>query len=56
MIDGVLSPAHERTRMTLSNGEGLPPITATGLDGEPVRIDELVAGSWSVVLFYRGHW
>ncbi|MGI9614250.1 MAG: hypothetical protein ACR2QO_15170 [Acidimicrobiales bacterium] len=40
----------------LDNGQPLPPIAATDLEGNAVTVDELVAGSWSVVLFYRGHW
>jgi peroxiredoxin len=40
----------------LSNGDSLPPIPAKDLDGEEVNLTGLTAGSWSVVLFYRGHW
>lgn len=40
----------------LDNGQQLPSISAKNLDGEPVTVAELIAGSWSVVLFYRGHW
>ena len=40
----------------LENGAQLPPIEAKDLDGHPVTITDLTDGSWSVVLFYRGHW
>ena len=43
-------------RMMLPNGESLPSIDAKNLDGESVSIADLTEGSWSVVLFYRGHW
>lgn len=41
---------------SLANGQSLPPIAARNLDGETVAIADLTAGSWSVVLLYRGHW
>jgi hypothetical protein len=40
----------------LTNGEPLPPISARDLDGNDVTVSELTNGSWSAVLFYRGHW
>ena len=40
----------------LDNGDRLPAIAATNLDGESVDVSSLAAGSWTVVLFYRGHW
>lgn len=40
----------------LSNGDSLPPIPAKDLEGNEVTITDLTAGSWSAVLFYRGHW
>lgn len=40
----------------LSNGTPLPPITATDLEGTARVVAELTEGSWSAVLFYRGHW
>ena len=40
----------------LNNGESLPAIGAKDLEGSEVRVSDLTDGSWSVVLFYRGHW
>jgi hypothetical protein len=40
----------------LDNGASLPEIGALTLEGEKVTVGALAAGSWSVVLFYRGHW
>jgi hypothetical protein len=40
----------------LKNGASLPEIEARTLEGEQVTVGGLAAGSWSVVLFYRGHW
>lgn len=42
--------------MTLANGSKLPPIWAKTLDGDDIDIAVLTAGTWSVVLLYRGHW
>lgn len=40
----------------LDNGTHLPVIAARDLDGTEVTLKELTDGSWSAVLFYRGHW
>lgn len=40
----------------LHNGSRLPAIVAKDLDGVDVEISDLTRGSWSAVLFYRGHW
>ena len=40
----------------LDNGNQLPVIAARDLDGTEVTLKELTDGSWSAVLFYRGHW
>lgn len=40
----------------LDNGDRLPAIAAKDLDGNSLNVAEQVAGSWGVVLFYRGHW
>ena len=40
----------------LNNGDRLPAIAAQDLDGDPVNVTDLVAGSWGAVLLYRGHW
>lgn len=42
--------------MTLDNGAALPEIAAKTREGEATTINALIADSWSVVLFYRGHW
>lgn len=41
--------------MHIDNGQALPQVDAV-LDGESVNLANVTAGSWSVVLFYRGHW
>ena len=41
--------------MVLQNGEKLPSISGRH-DGAAVDVAELAAGSWTVVLLYRGHW
>ncbi len=41
--------------MRINNGENLPSIHAV-LDGEDIDIAQFGSGSWTVVLFYRGHW
>ena len=40
----------------LENGTPLPAISARDLDGNEVALSDATAGSWSVVIFYRGHW
>ena len=42
--------------MTIENGSPLPPIIAKTLDGDEVDLATATAGSWGVVLLYRGHW
>ncbi len=42
--------------MTLANGDQLPVLAAKTREGEDVTINDLIADSWAVVLFYRGHW
>ena len=42
--------------MTLDNGARLPEIAAKTRDGEATTINALIADSWAVALFYRGHW
>ena len=42
--------------MTLANGAQLPTIRALTREGAATTINEYVAGTWGVVLFYRGHW
>ena len=40
----------------IENGETLPSIAAKDRDGNETTVEQLTAGTWSVVLFYRGHW
>ena len=40
----------------LDNGTQLPPIDAKDIAGNAVVAADTTAGSWSVVLLYRGHW
>ena len=42
--------------MTLTNGTRLPNIVASDMEGNKVTLPESLAGRWSVVLMYRGHW
>ncbi len=42
--------------MSLANGELLPTITASRVDGGEMTIPQDVAGRWAIILFYRGHW
>ncbi len=42
--------------MTLENGAPLPEIPALTRGGEATTINQAIADSWAVVLFYRGHW
>ncbi len=42
--------------MTLDNGTTLPDISAKNREGEATTVNALIADSWAVVLFYRGHW
>lgn len=40
----------------LVTGDRLPALNGTDLEGNEVDITASVAGSWAVVLFYRGDW
>jgi hypothetical protein len=42
--------------MALANGSTLPSIWAKTREGDDIDIAVLTAGTWSVVLLYRGHW
>lgn len=33
-----------------------PTVSGTAADGETVTLPDAADGSWSVLLFYRGHW
>jgi len=45
----------ELSYMVINNGEALPAIEAV-VDGASANLADVVAGSWGVVLLYRGHW
>jgi peroxiredoxin len=42
--------------MRLDNGQTFPTLSATSVGGGKVNLPGDLAGSWGVVLFYRGHW
>lgn len=42
--------------MKVQNGDRLPEIRVRAAGGAQVRLPDHLSGSWSVVLFYRGHW
>ena len=42
--------------MSLTNGQRFPTITAARIGGGEMSIPQDVAGSFAVILFYRGHW
>lgn len=45
----------ESTRQVISK-DRFPTVTGTGTDGGRVALPAEADGSWSVLLFYRGHW
>ncbi len=42
--------------MRLENGALFPTLTAARVGGGEMTIPQDVAGKWTIVLFYRGHW
>jgi peroxiredoxin len=42
--------------MSLNNGRIFPTITASRIGGGEVTIPQDLAGKWTILLFYRGHW
>jgi len=42
--------------MRLKNDEQLPTIVGPKVGGDRMTIPDDLAGTWSVVLVYRGHW
>jgi hypothetical protein len=40
----------------LDSGDAFPPLKVNLLDGGSLNLPEDLAGHWSVVLFFRGHW
>ena len=56
---GVPIGGHTTPRMTdtmLDGGDPFPPLELDKVGGGKVRLPEDLAGSWGVVLLYRGHW
>ena len=52
------SATHEQKRvriMKIENGQTLPAITGE-MNGDTVDLSTVAKGSWSALLFYRGHW
>lgn len=41
--------------MKIENGHSLPSIEGK-MNGESVDLSVVATGSWSALLFYRGHW
>jgi len=48
--------ALEHKNMRLENDQQFPTITARKVGGGEMTIPADLAGSWAVVLFYRGDW
>lgn len=44
------------TPTRLKNGDVLPTITAPVVDDGEMTLPDDLEGSWTVVVFYRGHW
>jgi peroxiredoxin len=42
--------------MQVVSNDRFPTITGTSADGDTITLPEDADGSWSVLLFYRGHW
>jgi peroxiredoxin len=42
--------------MPLRNGQTFPAIESRDTEDRVLRVPEDLAGSWAVLLFYRGHW
>jgi hypothetical protein len=40
----------------IAEGAPFPELGGLDLEDNPVNFADLTAGSWGVVLFYRGHW
>lgn len=47
--------AQQETRK-LDAGDPFPDFPIHLLDAAPTKIKDALAGSWSVLLLYRGHW
>jgi len=53
---GQLATTFEVMNKPLEVGQTFPTINAKDMDGNAVDLASLGTGSWTVVLFYRGHW
>jgi len=53
---GQLATTFELMSKPLEVGQPFPTINAKDMDGNAVDLSSLGTGSWTVVLFYRGHW
>lgn len=40
----------------LENGDVFPTLTAPSVDDGEMTLPEELEGSWSAIVFYRGHW
>lgn len=40
----------------IDDGSPFPQVAAKDLDGGDTTVNALAEGSWTTVLFYRGHW
>lgn len=40
----------------LENGDRLPSLTAPVVDDGEMTLPDDLAGSWALIVFYRGHW
>lgn len=46
----------QSTTTKLDSGMLFPDIAIHVVDGAPTSIKAALRGSWSILLFYRGHW
>lgn len=40
----------------LENGARFPSLTASVVDDDEMTLPDDLQGSWSLIVFYRGHW
>ena len=48
--------ARDQSARRLDTGDAFPRLAIQQLDGSTIQLPEDLAGHWSVLLFYRGHW
>ncbi len=51
-----MTTAAPTTALRLNNGDTFPTLTANLVNGGTLNLPGDLAGSWGVVLFYRGDW